>query len=118
MRGYKIKKDGDTFYFELLPSNNNNQPIGRSKEYRSKKDCIEAIGEFRKIIEKNNINSLSSKYAIYKKEIGKRHFLIHFDNEILYMSRFYTTHFKDNCNRSLNDIYKHIEKYTTNDKGE
>ena len=55
MRGYKIKKDGDTFYFELLPSNNNNQPIGRSKEYRSKKDCIEAIGEFRKMIEKNNI---------------------------------------------------------------
>ena len=114
MKGYRIKQQDKTFYFELIPSNNNNQPIGYSKSYPSYEDCVSAIKQFRNFIKVNNICSKNSPYVeLIPTEHGVSYHIIH-NNTILFYGNPSYQGIKS-VNQGLTSLYQYIEDYTFNE---
>jgi uncharacterized protein YegP (UPF0339 family) len=111
MYGYKIKKYNNEWYFEFIPNNNNNQEMGRSKNYSSLSDCQNAIEYFREFVVKNSLNVPTENKLIIKEDNG--YFFQYIDNDELIFWRTNQYGNKGNCYKGIKSIYKHIDKYTS-----
>lgn len=67
MRGYKIIKEGGKWCFQLIPRNNNNQFVGRSRHFDSQQECVQGVKQLRNLIVENQIKSLDSPYIVFIK---------------------------------------------------
>lgn len=112
MIGYRIKVINQKWYFEFIPTNNKNQPIGESKCYSSEKECKEAVKHFRDLIINKHIFSYHSPFIkIYKTDKGWYvEYII--NNDAIFKSRNYTA--KASCKKCISSIYKKIDDYTLN----
>lgn len=110
--GHRIIETNKKWYFEFIPTNNKNQPIGESKYYSSEKECKEAIKHFRDLIINKHIFSYDSPFIrIYKTDKG---WLLEYiiNNETIFKSRNYTA--KASCKKCISSIYKKVDDYTLN----
>lgn len=117
MRGFKITCSNNGWYFELIPSNNNQQPIGASFTYASEKECLQAIKNFRNIIKTNKIKNESSNFVeIYKTEKTPQYYAEYKSNNIpIFKTRIYIgTSAKTNAQKCIVSIYNNIDDYTSN----
>lgn len=110
--GYRIKAINQKWYFEFIPTNNKNQPIGESKCYSSEKECKEAVKHFRDLIINKHIFSYDSPFIkIYKTDKGWYLEYI-LNNKSVFKSRNYTA--KESCKKCISSIYKRLDDYTLN----
>ena len=65
--GYRITKGETGWFFELLPSNRNNQPFGISPMYLTKEECITKLEEFIRFLSAKEIKDTSSDYVKIRK---------------------------------------------------
>lgn len=114
MSGYKICRNNDKWYFELMPNNNNRQPIGNSIEYNSYKECEKAINEFKLIVKINAINSIDSNNVRINEQ---GHIEVLNDNgDVVYISRnTYKVTRKSEVNKGIGAIYRHYNVEIRND---
>lgn len=67
--GYKYRIKRDTgFKFLLYPNNSNHQPIGESESYSTRKECIDALNQFRGILIMDNASSF---FVVHKEQTQK-----------------------------------------------
>ena len=111
MRGYKIKQEGNLWYFELIPCNNNGQPIGQSMVFDSREKCVAGIKEMRMTIIENRICSIDSSYIVLNRNERKWSFSYLCNGIELYSSRWYDQ--KQNCKKSVEAIFENIDEYTS-----
>ena len=54
MTKYKYRIcNNEKFWFELLPNNNNNQPVAKSSPYNTYDDAVKGVDTFKKYVAKN-----------------------------------------------------------------
>ena len=110
MRGYKIQQQGYQWQYLLIPNNNNDQPVARSKMYESEKECEEGVKAFRRLVIENNVDSLASPYVTLEKQ-GNRLFLCYvIDGQTILKAGTYEN--RQNCCKSVRAIHKYIDEYT------
>lgn len=115
MRGYRICREEDNWYFELIPNNNPNQPIGRSKMFSSREACMRGLKEFRDMVIQNQIDSVESPYVkMTVREDGNRAQVAYIkDDDVIYHSREYQdSSVEANCRKTVASIFTHIDDYT------
>lgn len=110
MRGYRIKQENAKWYFELIPSNNNKQPIGRSSLCATREECIEKLKFFRRFIIDNSISDENSPFISISKQSDRYTFCYICDGKKLYESNAYWQ--KSSCKKSIGAIYKYLDEYT------
>ncbi|MBQ3126746.1 MAG: hypothetical protein IJC15_06715 [Clostridia bacterium] len=115
MRGYRICREENNWYFEFIPNNNPNQPIGRSKMFSSREACMRGLKDFRDMVIQNQIDSVESPYV--KMTVwndGKRAQVAYIkDEDVIYRSREYQdSSVEANCKKTVASIFKHIDDYT------
>lgn len=118
MRGYQTIQENGKWFFELIPNNNNNQPVGRSKEYRTERECRKAVKDFGEFVLQNEIGSESSPFVVIEKELYNNipHYRFQYilnDEVIFYRTIAYQS--KENCQKAIASIYEHIESYVLNE---
>ena len=114
MYGYKIQNAESGFRFELIPSNNNNQPVGISCVYRDETECRNALNEFSSFVSLNGLNAVKEGILIIR-ELNNGRFIFEYlrdDQVIFYRNCSYGN--KESCKKTISSIYKHIEEYTSN----
>ena len=119
MRGYRIRKKNELWYFELIPMRNHNQYIGKSKNYSTKEECLKAIISFRNFIVTNKINSTDSHYIDLVKSMNSTHNIEQIraeynkDGEVVFKTRDYNgSSMKKNCKTIVETIYESINDFT------
>ena len=112
MIGYRIKTTNQKWYFEFIPTNNKNQPIGESKHYSSEKECKEAVKYLRDLVLNKHIISEDSPFIKIHKTDKGWHLEYILNNETIFKSRSYAA--KTNCKKCVSSIYKKIDDYTLN----
>lgn len=106
MCGFKIICENKTFYFVIIPSNNNTQPMGYSIEYTSRKECEQAVYAFKKHLEENQINSEKSPFIRIDEDNNSGKYVYKYygkSEELLFTSRLLT---KENAKKAISSIYK------------
>lgn len=121
MIGYRIVREEERCFFELIPGNNNNQPIGRSKYYNDVLECRKGVQRFRDFVLQNNIKSVVSPFVMIDRALtpyGTNGFVYQYiyEDEILFCSRVLEQ--KNNCNKMIASNFKKIESYALNEIAE
>lgn len=118
MRGYKVIQENGKWFFELIPNNNNNQPVGRSKGYESQRECRKAVKDFGYFIIQKEIRTADSPYVLIEKEIYHNIpycvFKYVWNDEVVFYRTIAYQH-KASCEKAVASIYKHIENYVSNE---
>lgn len=105
--GYKFMiKEGEGFQFILYPNNNNHQPIGSSKSYRTLQECINAFNSFRNIIKTCDANSL---LVVEEAQINKFYPSIVYEGEALFSRTIAYAVNKQQCNQWVSLIQDNID---------
>ena len=110
MRSYKIKRTGNKWIFELIPCNNNSQPIGQSSMFDSREECKKGLLEFRMLVIDTRIDDLNHENVVLSRDGRKYQFAVVNHGQTLYQSRWLEQ--KANCKKSIAMIYKCIDEYT------
>ena len=110
MRGYRIKQENENWCFELIPSNNNNQPIGRSSLCSTKEECMERLKFFRRLIIENRISDENSPFISISKQLDRFTFCYICNGDKIYESNAYWQ--KESCKKGISAIYKYLDEYT------
>lgn len=110
MRSYKVKRIGAKWAFQLIPPNNNSQPIGQSAMYNTREACIEGLLEFRMLVIEKEISSIEHDNVVLSRDGEMYQFAIVNQGRNLYHSRWLQQ--KANCKKSIAMIYKYIDQYT------
>ena len=113
MNGYRIKQNNNQWYFELFPSNNHSQAMGRSMDYTSFDECKKAIIKFKDFVENNKLNFPVENKLVKKTESG-RYVFQYIESNITIFWRTIPYGVKKNCYKGIESIYKNIDEYTTN----
>ncbi len=111
MRGYKIRRADGQWYFELIPCNNNHQPIGKSSLFDSRKGCVDGLRCLRELIVEKRVNCIGSPYITLTHNANNYSFSYLYDSTVIYRSREYVR--KQNCVKSIEMIFKYIDEYTS-----
>ncbi len=103
---YKVEKNGVYFYFSLYPNNSNAQPIGCSKNYVSKSECLCGLKLFQKIVSNNNIYSLLQ----VENDINELHYFpyLQYEGEKIFKRTIHYSH-KDECQKWLKRIIDNVD---------
>ena len=108
MPGYKIKRNNKKFYFVLFPTNSNTQELGKSIEYDSESECVDAIEQFRRIVKINKIDSINSDYVVYDKCSNIK--IMNENKRIIFITRnTYLNRTKRASSNTINSIYRNID---------
>lgn len=113
MQGYKVVQENNIWKFLLIPSNNKNQPVGWSKEFPSRCDCINGVESFRNLVISNNICSLDSPFLrlVYGEKGAYVEYCI--DGEMLFRSReYFSPSHKNSCKKIVSSLRRHLDRYT------
>ena len=113
MRGYKIIQEDGKYSFQLIPRNNNNQPVGWSKQFDSQQECVQGVNQLRDLIVDNQVKTLDSPHVTFIKNGKYAHFEYRIDGEMLFRSREYDSTAKSTCNERVRAIFNQIESYTS-----
>ena len=113
MRGYKIIQEDGNYSFQLIPRNNNNQPVGWSKQFDSQLECVQGVQRLRDLVAENLIKSTDSPYVTFVKGEKYAHFEYFVDGEMLFRSRDYSSTTKSVCDKRVQAIFNQIESYTS-----
>lgn len=109
MRGYRIVKNDEGYQFQLIPSNNNNQPIGYSVIYKTHEECEQGLKRFRRFVTENAIESTDSSLAVVVKGEDNYHVEYQCDGNMLLRT---SSGGKSNCKNQVKKIYNFIDEYT------
>lgn len=113
MPGFKIYSDEKKWYFSLFPANSNIQALGKSIEYSSQEQCMQALLRFRKFIKSNHVNSLLSKFVSIKQEGNcGSYFITDEDGKIIFKSErvHRNSSVQTSINNTISSIYKNIDE--------
>lgn len=110
LRGYRITQENAKWYFELIPPNNNKQPIGRSSLCATREECVDKLNTLRKLIIENRISNENYPYISISEQSGRFVFYYICDEVKIYESRVYWK--KSGCIKSISAICKHVDEYT------
>lgn len=118
MRGYRIFPMKNQWYFAFIPSNNNKQPMGKSKFYSTKEACLCGLSDFRELVVQNRIDSIESPYVQLERKQKPNYAQVNYmvDNEVIYHSREYcSSSVINSCRTFVVSIFQHIDAYTNNE---
>lgn len=113
MQGYKVVQKNNIWKFLLIPSNNKNQPVGWSKEFASRCECVNGVESFRKLVISNNICTLDSSFLrlVYGEKGAYVEYCI--DGKMLFRSReYFSPSHKNSCKKIVSSISKNLDAYT------
>lgn len=105
MCGFKIIFENGLYYFAIIPSNNNNQPMGYSAAYSSREECEQYIHAFKSLVKEKTINSTDSPYVrIEKNEDSRKYVYKYFDesDKLIFKSRLLS---KGNIKKAISSIF-------------
>ena len=111
MIGYRVKKQDNKWYFEFIPHNNKNQPIGRSILFSSEAECHNAVTLLQRTLKNQRVGMKNNEVtAICQVEKGwiAQYYL---NNEIIYQSRIYEA--KQGCKKSISSFRQKIDEYAS-----
>lgn len=118
MRGYQVIQENGKWFFELIPNNNNNQPVGRSKSFENARECRKSVKDFGSFVIQNEIQSADSPFVLIEKELYNNipHYRFKYilADEAIFCRTIAYQH-KANCEEAIASIYKHIESYVSNE---
>lgn len=109
MKKYKyISQRKNKYYrFELIPPNNNEQPIGVSSLYNTYEECEKARRYFSGFVKTHKLNSEKTNYVeIYSDDLGRYYFgfIDSAGNIIFYREKGYWD--KTECKRGIDRVYR------------
>lgn len=109
MKSYKWKiiYENNKYIFIIYPNNSNTQEIGRSSEYNSEKECLEAFKNFKKFIIENKINSSKSEHIVTKKYENKVLFEYADEDKTIFFGRCLYWQ-KQSEKDIINSLYEHL----------
>jgi len=121
MRGYKIRKKDDKWIFEFYPGKSDyEKPKGKSAEYATRNACIEAMFDFERFIQKNEIIDEKSDFVtiVVGKGIYGVEYSFEYHNEsgklLFYRDPPYRNN-RANCQNAVKEIYRDIHEYVSHE---
>lgn len=105
---YVLERDGNGYIFILYPNNIINQEVGRSIKYFSKKECLEALNDFKLFVKINKIDNYNSAFINVFKKGDFWHFQYIKDGEIIFY-RLMGYYQKQSAKKVIASIYRHID---------
>lgn len=113
MRGYRICGDVQGWYFQLIPMNNCQQPIGQSISCSSEQECRELLDKIRTIVLENSKLSADNCGISVVKNDGRWRCVVTDGESILFQSRkYFGNSSKKNSLKCMQMLQKYIHEYT------
>lgn len=121
MRGYRIIKDENAYYFVFLPNNNPNQKVGQSCKYLSVDDCRKGVKEFASFVKKYSLDcEKKDKVIVCKDDVFNYHFEYIINGKIIFYRKnsYCGKGALINCRKAIKSIYDHIDEYSSNENSD
>lgn len=116
MRGYRISKEKNGYRFELIPRNNNHQPMGISCIYKDIEECKSGLNRFASLIKEKKIKDELAGILEINRQEDKKFYFKYMEGSKTVFTRSLGYYSKTNCRKAVESIYRNIEEYTTNQK--
>lgn len=117
MRGFQISKVDNGWRFELIPCNNNSNPIGVSCVYPSYSECRKAFVDFKSFIIDNCIADANSHFInIIKEDCNKFYYEYRDLSGQKIFGSIYCYATRSSCKSAIRRIYTHLNEYMLTEK--
>jgi len=118
MYGYRIIKNNNAYHFELLPSNNHAQCMGRSCDYNDEAECRKGLQDFHVFVKLEGLSEeKDGKVTILKDGRWKCYFEYIKDGRVIFWCHkpYNGGNALNSCHKGIESIYKNIDDYCTNE---